>query len=422
MTPCQPSAYNLCMKGAIRTLEGCPACRGKFEETQKGLRCPKCKTIPSRLYIDFWWQGERIRVFQNKDGEPFSSYEMTNRFLTVMRAKVDAGEFDPREYIRVEVKRLHFDNYTAAWLGRREKEVERGHLSRGYLRSVKIYLNRYLLPYFKARSIRDMHEGLIEDFRDQLPTHLKAKTVFNIMGILSKMLADAHRRRDINRLPAFPTTEVPDPETKWIGRDDQERLLAEVKDPVRRTLFLLMMETGCRPGEARALKWSRVQFKADKIIIAAAMDRNVYREHTKEGDVRLLPIGPKLKQALMELPRGTVDDFVFTFKGAPFKAEVVRRAWREVAKKVGIEANCYQGTRHSIASQAINCGIPLEVIGGMLGHKTRSSTTRYAHLNNEALNQMLNRDSELAKSGPSVNRQQEEKGICKILDFRRKKG
>ena len=155
-------------------------------------------------------------------------------------------------------------------------------------------------------------------------------------------------------------------------------MLAEVRDPVRRTLFLLMMETGCRPGEARALKWSRVQFKADKIIIAAAMDRNVYREHTKEGDVRLLPIGPKLKQALMELPRGTVDDFVFTFKGAPFKAEVVRRAWREVAKKVGIEANCYQGTRHSIASQTINCGIPLEIIGGMLGHKTRSSTTRYA--------------------------------------------
>jgi integrase len=94
-------------------------------------------------------------------------------------------------------------------------------------------------------------------------------------------------------------------------------------------------------------------------------------------------------------------------KGAPFKAEVVRRARREVAKKVGIEAHCYRGTRHSIASQAINCGISLEVIGGMLGHKTRSSATGYAHLNNEALDQMLDRDAEITKSGPSVNRQQE---------------
>jgi len=216
---------------------------------------------------------------------------MANRFLTVMRAKVDAGEFDPREFIKIEVKKLHFDNYTAAWLDRREKEVERGHLSRGYLWSVKIYLNRYLLPYFKTRSIRDIHEGLIEDFRDQLPTHLKAKTVYNIMGILSKMLADALRRRDINRLSAFPVTEVPDPETKWIGRDDQERLLAEVQDPVRRTMFLLMMETGCRPGEARALKWNRVQFKADKIIIAAAMDRNVYRSIPRKAMCGFSPWG-----------------------------------------------------------------------------------------------------------------------------------
>ncbi len=118
-------------------------------------------------------QGERIRVFQNKDGEPFSSYEMANRFLTVMRAKVDAGEFDPREYIKVEVKRPHFDNYTAAWLGRREKEVERGHL------------------------------------------------------------------------------------------------------------FLLMMETGCRP-----------------------MDRNVYREHTKEGDVWLLHMGGRIEEGINGVTQG----------------------------------------------------------------------------------------------------------------------
>ena len=61
---------------------------------------------------------------------------MAIRFLTVMRAKVDDKNFDPREYIKVVVKKLHFDNYTAVWLARREKEVERGHLSRGYLRSV----------------------------------------------------------------------------------------------------------------------------------------------------------------------------------------------------------------------------------------------------------------------------------------------
>ena len=294
--------YNFCMAGTIRTLERCPACGGKFQG--EPLRCPRCKTAPTRYFIDFGWKGNRLRIFTDKEGHPLSSWEGTYRLLTVMRAKVDEKNFDLRKYVKVEVKGLIFSNYAAAWLARREKEVERGHLSRGYFRSVKIYVNRFLDPFFGKYNIRDIHEGLIEDFRDQLPVSLKLKTVYNLMGILRKLLADAHRRRDINRLPDFPTVDFPDPETKWIGKKDQEAILAEVKDPVCRTLFLLMMETGCRPGEARALKWGRVQFRANKVIFAAAMDRNIYRESTKEGDVRIIPMAPELREALLQLHRG----------------------------------------------------------------------------------------------------------------------
>jgi len=408
--------YNFCMAGTIRTLEKCPACGGKFQG--KPLRCPKCKTAPSRYFIDFGWKGNRLRIFTDKEGHPFSSWEAAHRFLTVMRAKVDEKNFDLREYVKVEVRGLIFSNYAAAWLSRRELEVERGHLSRGYFRSVKIYVHRFLIPFFEKRNIRDIHEGLIEDFRDQLPIGLKPKTVYNLMGILRKILADAFSRRDINRLPRVPAISVPAPETKWIGIREQQAILTQVKDPVCRTLFLMMMETGCRPGEARALKWGRVQFRANKIIFAAAMDRNIYRERTKEGDVRIVPIAPELRDALMQLARGDDDDFVFLYRGEPFKAELVRRIWREAAKNAGVKVNCYQGTRHSIASQAINSGIPLEVIGAMLGHKSKSSTTRYAHLNPEALNQMLNRDSGLAMEGPAVKRQQEEKPTGKVLEFK----
>ena len=56
------------------------------------------------------------------------------------------------------------------------------------------------------------------------------------------------------------------------------------------------------------------------------------------------------------------------------------------------------------------------------GHKTKSSTTRYAHLNPEALTQMLRRDSELAQEGRSANRQQEKKVKGKVLEFKRVKG
>jgi hypothetical protein len=191
------------MRGSIRTEETC-RCGGKFQESSKGLRCPACRGAPERIFIDFSWKGERLRVFTDKEGHPFTSYEMAARFLTVMRAKEDDHTFDLREYVRADVRGLWFENYAATWLSRREKEVERGHLTREYLRTIRVYVNRYLVPFFGKRSLQDLHEGPIEDFRDQLPTHLKAKTVYNIMGILKKMLADAHRRREINRMPTLP--------------------------------------------------------------------------------------------------------------------------------------------------------------------------------------------------------------------------
>ena len=63
------------------------------------------------------------------------------------------------------------------------------------------------------------------------------------------------------------------------------------------------MLQGCRPGEARALRWENVDFNKEiptpdgqiikgVITIRAAMDQEVYEERTKERDVRVLPMHP----------------------------------------------------------------------------------------------------------------------------------
>jgi|GEM_PF-3402668 len=81
-----------------------PAASGDFQ----GGCCPKCKARPETYSIDFWWKGDRIRVHRDKDGNIFTSYEAANRFLTVMRSKVDEKTFSPKDYIQVEVKKLEF--------------------------------------------------------------------------------------------------------------------------------------------------------------------------------------------------------------------------------------------------------------------------------------------------------------------------
>jgi hypothetical protein len=78
--------------------------------------------------------------------------------------------------------------------------------------------------------------------------------------------------------------------------------------------------------------------------------------------------------------------------------------------------------RVDLDQQAVLQSVHERVIGGMLGHQTRSSTSRYAHLNQATLNQMLNRSSQLAEEGPSENRQEIAKVPGKLLNIKRKTG
>jgi len=298
---------------------------------------------------------------------------------------VDAGKFNPKDYIRVEVRGLQFANYVMAWVERRKKEIAQTLLSRGYLRSATSYINNHMIPFFENRSIKDIHEGLIEDFKDNLPAHLKPKTIKNIMGVLRKIFSDAKRRYDIVRMPGFPEVSVGKAKFDWIQVDDQERILAEITDPVRKAFFVFMFHEGCRPGEARALKWKQILWDIKKAVICAAMDEEYFKEKTKEGDVRILHMPPPVLDALKAIPQGGPEDFVFTFRGKPLNHKLIDKTWRRATKAAGISIKLYHGTRHSAASQAASAGVDMKVIQAVLGHSSIASTQRYAHLHPSTL-------------------------------------
>ena len=46
--------------------------------------------------------------------------------------------------------------------------------------------------------------------------------------------------------------------------------------------------------------------------------------------------------------------------------------------------------RHPVASDAIMQGVPLEVVGKMLGHRNYKTTQRYAHIADTALRDAVN--------------------------------
>jgi len=370
------------MAGTIRTKQKCPKCGGKF--AGEPLHCHVCLTIPTRYFLDVPWKGERLKIYTGKDDHPLAHWEGAQRLLESIRHEIDTGKFDPKEYQARELKSLRFDNYAHAWLERREKELKRGLIALGYFTEIKAYIHRYYIPFFDHKSIRDIREAHIEDFRDSLPEHLSHKTIFNIMGVLRKLFRDAYRRKDTLLLPEFPKIPKGEPVTHWIDEATQELVLAQMKDPVRRTFYLFLMKQGCRPGEARALRWENVDLKNGIVTICAGFDRETFKPYTKERDVRPLPLHPQVCEALANLPRN-IAGWVFTFRGQPITQWMASAYWRRAATRAGVKVSCYEGTRHSLASQAINRGCPDGKISKMLGHKSSASTRRYAKLLTESL-------------------------------------
>jgi integrase len=69
--------------------------------------------------------------------------------------------------------------------------------------------------------------------------------------------------------------------------------------------------------------------------------------------------------------------YVFTYRGKPLQRKLT---WRTAAKKAGVYIGQYQGTKHSLGTWAVNNVVPLNIIQAYRGHKSSSTTKRYAKL------------------------------------------
>jgi integrase len=88
---------------------------------------------------------------------------------------------------------------------------------------------------------------------------------------------------------------------------------------------------------------------------------------TKNGDRRAVPAHPKIRHLLTKLPLT-----------AP--KSTIQRAWERARAKVGLQAYHFHDLRHSAASEMVNAGVDLFVVGEVLGHRDARSTKRYSHL------------------------------------------
>ncbi|SEN81126.1 Phage integrase family protein [Roseovarius tolerans] len=131
--------------------------------------------------------------------------------------------------------------------------------------------------------------------------------------------------------------------------------------------FRLLILTGCRLGEIQTLQWSFIT------------DHGMELPDTKTG-ARRIPLPQAARAVLSALPRLPDNPYVIAGKVPGRYATDLQAPWRRIRARAGLHDVRIHDLRHTYASNAVSSGMPIQMVGRLLGHTQIQTTMRYAHL------------------------------------------
>lgn len=330
----------------------------------------------------------RVRIWCDKAHRTFYSRQHAEWTLNQVQGEIENGTFDADYYSKTRKSVHSFEVYATEWLSNCERRLAKGELSPTYMREVRRYVAKYFLPAFGPLNMQDIKGRQLKSFYLGMED-ISQKTTYNIMAVLKKLFRDAHEEEVLQAMPRFPKVSMgPEPETVWADVEQQDAILQRL-DPETAYFVLFQMCHGTRNGETRALQHRDINLKDETVTIRRAFSGTLLRPFTKTRRVRVIPLDLAWKEIYLSRPT-SIDpqQFVFLRNGKPFSTTWATKKWKEAAIEAGYaNVTLYEGTRHSLASQAVNRGVPLYVIQKFLGHTSPKMTERYSHLKTSGLRQ-----------------------------------
>ena len=344
--------------------------------------------------IDLRWAGRRYTITHDRTGQRFPGLPHALRALEAIRFEIDHGQFDPALWASQRSNRLLWENYLADYLAHEEARLLP---DRRATMDKKRALARHM-AWFNGRNVREIHTGLVEDFM-ALPCLRMACSphyLADLAGELRFIFRQGVRRNEIERAPQVPVVTVPEKAIQWLTADQQDKVWVCIPQE-HRPIFDFLRAYGCRPGEACALCWDRVDRVQGTVTISRTLGRDrKLAERTKTGRVNVLPIMDELATLLDSVTPGIGQTPVFRnprARGAGYYTQdFLLSVWKKALQASGLKLRVplKNATRHSLGMQLHNeRGVSLEMVGRIFGHTSPQHTRKYARAEVEAVRDAL---------------------------------
>ena len=228
------------------------------------------------------------------------------------------------------------------------------------------------------------------------PKGLSAKTVRNIHQILSSALKLAQEQRLILTNPAegCALPRVEHQEMKTLTTVQLASFFREARESGVFELYYLELATGLRRGELLGLKWEDVDLERGDLRVRRQVSRingEVVEAPLKTKNAyRTLPLAEDTVSVLRE-QRKKVGNSPWVFPspdGGPISPDSVLHMLHRVLKRAGLPKVRFHDLRHTFATLALQNGVDVKTVSGMLGHFSAGFTLdTYAHITSAAQRQ-----------------------------------
>lgn len=167
----------------------------------------------------------------------------------------------------------------------------------------------------------------------------------------------------------------PAPKTRWLTEDEERALLSVVDEEFGRLIRIAIL-SGMRQAEQLTCTRSQILWESSEI----------YLPETKNGDARHIPMSDELRQ-LVETQLALGSDWLCPNRGRTNKwlKDNLRRYFDKACERAGVENATWHTLRHTFCSRLAMAGVPLRTIQILAGHKSITTTERYAHLSQDHL-------------------------------------
>ena len=358
------------------------------------------KVFLVRRQIDGQWRREKIGLM----GPSLGVDEARRRAVLMMGAgerseptvRPDAGRNAPRLTRRVEpLEQVESRRLTVSDLADRfVREYVDVYLKPGTAINYRKYIADHILPALGDRDFESVTRNDVQALHASLK-HIKgtANYVVCVMGSLYTRIIDEWELSSMpnpnHKIRLFKMKKRERFLTPEERRHVEETLLRGLQIPSGRKGHLdrmgvwalqLLSLTGLRRDEIRELTWPMVDWQ----------HRCLNLPDTKTGQ-RNVSVSSQVITLLKRIHdhTGNRKDGLVVHSRTGRKLSGLNLTWKNIREAVGIPDVRLHDLRHSFASDALMGGVPLAIVGEMLGHRQPSTTKRYAHLANRVVREAL---------------------------------